>query len=100
MRIGFGLPVSGGWATPAAMRRIATRAEEFGYHSLWTFQRLLYPAGHPMGPVYRSVHDPLVSLSYVAGMTERIRLGVAVVNLPFLSPALLAKQLASLHIVS
>ncbi|MBO3751606.1 TIGR03619 family F420-dependent LLM class oxidoreductase [Streptosporangiaceae bacterium NEAU-GS5] len=100
MRIGFGLPVAGAWATPAAMRRIATRAEELGYDSLWTFQRLLYPVDHPMGPVYRSVHDPLVPLSFVAGMTERIRLCVAVINLPFLSPVLLAKQLASLQIVS
>ncbi|MGV9771343.1 TIGR03619 family F420-dependent LLM class oxidoreductase [Streptosporangium sp. NPDC003464] len=100
MRIGFAVPVSGSWATPANMVRVARRAEELGYHEVWTFQRLLYPQGHPMGPVYRSVHDPVVTLSYLAGVTGRVRLGVAVLNMPFASPALLAKQLASLQAVS
>ncbi|MET8155704.1 TIGR03619 family F420-dependent LLM class oxidoreductase [Sphaerisporangium sp. NPDC005289] len=100
MRIGFGVPVSGSWATPANMLRVARRAEELGYDSLWTFQRLLYPVGHPMGPVYRSVQDPLITLAYLAGVTERARLGVAVLNMPFFSPALLAKQLATLQQVS
>ncbi len=100
MRIGFGVPVSGSWATPENMITIARRAEELGYHSLWTFQRLLFPAEHAMPPVYRSVQDPIVTLAYLAGVTSRIRLGVAVLNLPFFSPALLAKQLATLQHVS
>ncbi|WP_248959054.1 TIGR03619 family F420-dependent LLM class oxidoreductase [Sphaerisporangium perillae] len=100
MRIGFGVPVSGSWATPANMLRLARRAEELGYDSLWTFQRLLYPVGHPMGPQYRSVQDPIVTLAYLAGVTSRVRLGVAVLNMPFFSPALLAKQLATLQDVS
>ncbi|GAB3142261.1 TIGR03619 family F420-dependent LLM class oxidoreductase [Microbispora hainanensis] len=100
MKVGFGVPVSGSWATPENMRRIARRADELGYHGVWTFQRLLYPVGNPMGPVYRSVHDPVVTLAYLAGVTERVRLGVAVLNLPFVSPVLMAKQLASLQEVS
>ncbi|GIH23789.1 LLM class F420-dependent oxidoreductase [Acrocarpospora phusangensis] len=100
MKIGFGVPVSGSWATPGNMLRVATRAEELGYHEVWTFQRLLYPVGHPMGPGYRSVHDPTVTMAYLAGVTTRIRLGVAVLNMPFASPALLAKQLATLQTVS
>ncbi|GAA3166817.1 TIGR03619 family F420-dependent LLM class oxidoreductase [Nonomuraea roseoviolacea subsp. carminata] len=99
MRIGFAVPQSGAWATPANMRRVAARAEELGYAELWTFQRVLYPVGHPMGPVYRSVHDPVVTLSYLAGVTGTIRLGVAVVN-AYVQPVVLAKQLASLQIVS
>ena len=43
MLLGFGLPVSGTWATPANWVRVAARAEELGYASLWTFQRLLSP---------------------------------------------------------
>ncbi|WP_203984152.1 TIGR03619 family F420-dependent LLM class oxidoreductase [Sphaerisporangium rufum] len=100
MKIGFGAPISGSWATPRNALRIARGAEELGYATLWTFQRLLYPVGHDMGPVYRSVRDPIVTLSYLAGVTERIGLGLAVVNLPFMSPVLLAKQLATLQDVS
>lgn len=98
--LGFGLPVSGSWATAANMRTIARRAEELGYASLWTFQRLLHPADGDWGPMYRSVHDPLVALAAVASVTERIRLGVAIVNMPFYAPVLLAKQLTTLDVVS
>ncbi|GAA1260562.1 TIGR03619 family F420-dependent LLM class oxidoreductase [Sphaerisporangium rubeum] len=100
MKIGFGVPVSGTWATPGNMVAVARRAEELGYASLWTFQRLLHPAGEPLAPVYRSVQDPVVTLSFLAGVTSRIRLGVAVLNMPFYSPPLLAKQLATLQEVS
>lgn len=100
MPLGFGLPVSGAWATPAAMKRVARAAEDAGYTSLWTFQRLLHPADKDWGPMYRSVHDPIVALAHVAGATERIRLGVAVVNMPYYSPIVLAKQLTTLDAVS
>lgn len=44
VRLGFGLPVSGSWATPANIVAIARRTEELGYASPWTFQGLLTPA--------------------------------------------------------
>ncbi|OLB74868.1 MAG: LLM class F420-dependent oxidoreductase [Actinobacteria bacterium 13_2_20CM_2_71_6] len=100
MRIGFGLPVSGAWAHPDNVGGFAVRAEELGYHSLWTFQRLLVGADQQLDPVYRSVLDPLVSLAFAAAHTSRVRLGVAVVNLPFVSPAYLAKQAATLDVLS
>ncbi|HWH31004.1 MAG TPA: TIGR03619 family F420-dependent LLM class oxidoreductase [Mycobacteriales bacterium] len=98
--IGFGLPVSGSWATPTTMRRVATRAEALGYASLWSFQRVLYPTSFDLGAMYRSVLDPVVPLAHVAAVTSRIRLGTAVVNAPFQAPALLAKDLTSLDVVS
>lgn len=100
MRIGFGLPVSGSWATPDRLVQVARRAEQLGYHSLWTFQRLASPADDSWGEPYRSVADPLVSLAYVAAVTTRIRLGVAVLNMPFASPVLVAKQVATLDRLS
>jgi probable F420-dependent oxidoreductase len=98
--LGFGLPVSGVWATPENIVAFARRAEELGYGSLWTYQRLLAPAETDWGPQYRSVLDPVVALSFAAAVTSRVRLGAAVVNAPFLPPALLAKQFASLDVVS
>jgi probable F420-dependent oxidoreductase len=100
MKIGFGAPVSGVWATPENLAGFAGRAEQAGYASLWTFQRLLVPVGSAMEPVYQSVLDPIAALGYLAACTSRIRLGVAVVNLPFVSPAVLAKQAATLDILS
>jgi len=100
MKIGFGAPVSGTWATPENLAAFATRAEQAGYDSLWTFQRLLVPDGSGMDPVYQSVLDPVAALGYLAAHTSRIRLGVAVVNLPFVSPAVMAKQAVTLDILS
>lgn len=100
MQLGVGLPISGAWATPDNMRRVAARAEELGYASLWTYQRLLHPTDKEWGAEYHAVHDPITALSFVAGLTWRIRLGLAVVNLPFYSPVVLAKALTTLDIVS
>jgi probable F420-dependent oxidoreductase len=100
MQIGFGAPVAGAWATPGYLTAFARQAEEAGYASLWSFQRLLVPEGTPMDPVYRSVLDPMVALGYLAASTSRIRLGVAVLNLPFISPALLAKQATTVDVLS
>ena len=98
--LGFGLPVSGSWATPQTMVWFAREAEAAGYESLWAFQRLLHPVDGAWGPMYRSVHDPLVSLAHVAAVTERVRLGVAILNMPYYAPVVLAKQLSTLDAVS
>lgn len=101
--MGFAIPVSGSWATPQNQLEVARRAEQLGYVSVWTFQRLLYPAQSADSrwiPTYRSVLDPIVTLAFVAAATSRVRLGVGVVNKPFFSPVVLAKQLATLDVVS
>jgi probable F420-dependent oxidoreductase len=98
--LGFGLPVAGAWATSEGMRRTAARAEELGYASLWTFQRVLYPADGRLDFSYRTVLDPVVALAHVAGHTDRIRLGTATICAPFTAPALLAKALTSLDVLS
>jgi probable F420-dependent oxidoreductase len=100
MKIGFGAPVAGAWATPGYLSSFSERAEDLGYASLWTFQRLLVPEGSGMEPVYQSVLDPMVALGYVAARTTRIRLGVAILNLPFVPPAVLAKQATTVDVLS
>lgn len=103
MQLGFGIPVSGAWATPANAVTIARRAEELGYTSLWAFQRLLSPLDRDrqtLDPQYHAVQDPLATLAYIAGHTSSARLGVAVVNAPYYSPIVLAKALTTIDHVS
>jgi probable F420-dependent oxidoreductase len=99
MKIGCGAPVSGAWATPELLGRFSALAEDLGYDSLWSFQRLLVPAEGHADPVYRSVLDPLTALAFAAARTARIRLGVALVNLPFIPPAQLAKQASTVDVL-
>ena len=110
MKLGFSLPVAGAWATPANQVRVAQEAERLGYHSLWVLQRLLFPVapqndyppmpGQPWPPAFESVADPVVSLAFVAGATSKIRLGTSVLVMPYYTPVVLAKQLATLDRVS
>ena len=100
MKIGFGAPVAGAWATPGYLAAFSEQAEEAGYASLWTFSRPLVPEGSGMEPVYRSVLDPMVALGFAAARTSRIRLGVATISLPFVSPAYLAKQATTVDVLS
>ena len=106
MQLGFAAPTAGSWATPDRMVELAQAAEGLDYASLWTFQRLLFPADEAetanprWQPVYRSVHDPLITLGFLAAHTSRIRLGVAVLNMPWYSPILLAKLATTLDHVS
>jgi probable F420-dependent oxidoreductase len=100
IRLGFAAPTCGAWASPEIVAEVCGRADELGYASLWTFQRLLFPRGTGLGETYRSVLDPMVSLGFIAGCTRQARLGVAVVNLPFIAPILLAKQAAAVDVLS
>jgi probable F420-dependent oxidoreductase len=110
MDLGFGLPVAGDWATPDALVTVARRAEALGYRAVWTFQRLFYPVapreeyyGAPGGPwpaAFASVMDPLAVLAFVAAATRTVRLGVSVLVMPLYQPIVLAKQLATLDVLS
>jgi probable F420-dependent oxidoreductase len=99
VQVGFAVPVAGSWATPENQVAVARAAEELRYRSLWTLQRILNSAD-PTDTSYRNVPDPLLTLAYLAGHTSTARLGVAVLNLPFVSPAMLAKQTATLDRLS
>ena len=110
MKLSFALPIGGAWATPDNQRRIAQEAERLGYHGLWTFQRLFFPLqpqndypamhGQPWPDVFRRTMDPVVSLAFVAAVTHRIRLGTGVLLMPYYSPLVMAKELATLDQVS
>ena len=89
---------------------VARRAEALGYRAAWTFQRLFYPVapreeyyGAPGGPwpaAFALVMDPLAVLAFVAASTRTIRLGVSVLIMPLYQPIVLAKQLATLDVLS
>ncbi|WP_327344235.1 LLM class F420-dependent oxidoreductase [Streptomyces europaeiscabiei] len=90
-------------ADPAVSARIARRAEELGYESLWVADHVVLPRPRtedsPLEPD-TPLLDPVVALTHLASHTERIRLGTGCVVLPQRNPVVLAKQLASLDVIS
>jgi probable F420-dependent oxidoreductase len=90
-------------AEPEAAARIARLAESLGYDSLWAGEHVVVPSPRsepsPMDPD-EPILDPLVALAHLAGQTKRILLGTGVIILPQRNPLVLAKQVASLDVLS
>jgi probable F420-dependent oxidoreductase len=98
MQLGIHLPHAGEQATPALIRRHAMRAEALGFADVWVSEHIIVPRKEfPRSPLF---YDPVVTLSYAAAVTERVRLGTTVLVLPMRHPLPLAKELASLHNLS
>jgi len=88
VRIGFGLgnfrPQTG-----EGLGAMAQALEAHGFDSLWLSERISGPAP-----------DPVLALTFAAARTERIKLGTSVSVLPGRSPALVAKEWATLDVLS
>lgn len=80
----------------AKLRDYVQRCEELGFDCCWVIDHYLKT---PM--IYAvSWLDPLVTLAFVAGCTKTIKIGTAILVLPFRHPVMLAKEIASLDFLS
>lgn len=98
MKVGVFLPsfLLSGSEDSEGVRAFARRAEELGFDSLWTTDHVVTARRF-----YRvSWLDSLMTLSHVAAITERIQLGTSILILPLRQPAVLAKEVATLHHLS
>jgi len=98
VHFGVILPNYGKDSTPDGIRRFAETAEELGFDSVWTTEHIIVgPEGiDPYGRVY----DPLITLGWIAGWTERVALGTSIVLVPLHHPIHLAKEVATLQELS
>lgn len=90
IRVGLGLSTFSlaGWDHDTFWS-IVDACEDGGWDSIWFSERVTYDAP-----------DPLVAMAAVAGRTRRLKFGPSVMVLPGRNPVLLAKQLATLDVVS
>ena len=88
---------------PENLARVARAAEDAGYDSLWTGEHVVLPDPQvppsPVAPEGRML-DPAVALTYAAAHTSRVKLGTGIIILPQRNPLVLAKELASLDVLS
>lgn len=98
MQYGIHLPHAGEQSTPDLLRRFALRAEAIGFDDVWVSEHIIVPRDKfPRSPLF---FDPVLSLTWVAAVTKRVRLGTSVLVLPMRHPLPLAKELATLHNLS
>ena len=94
--------------SPEFLAGFAQAAEEFGFDTLWTSDHVVIPQGHNSVYPYAErmpyedapLPDPLITLAFVAASTKTLRLGTSVLVLPQRNPVVLAKQLATLDVLS
>jgi probable F420-dependent oxidoreductase len=98
MKLGLHLPQIGPDARPEVIARVAKRAEDSGYASLWVSDHILVPAAGGEIPPIENL-EPVATLAYVAAITSTIRLATSVLVLPYRNPIHLAKELAALDIL-
>jgi probable F420-dependent oxidoreductase len=103
MKIGLCSAGGGACARPRVLLKVAEHAEAAGLESLWVSEHLV--AADPRSPPSQldptfPMFDPVVALAYAAARTTTLRLGTGVIVLPLRNPLILAKELASLDVLS
>ena len=89
VRIGVGFGTDDPGALPDRFAAVVDRCEALGFDSIWLSERISSPAP-----------DPLVALAVAAGRTDQLKLGTSVLVVPGRNPVVLAKELATLDVLS
>ena len=98
----FGFNV-GALDNPDSMERVVVAAEQLGYESVWTGEHIVVidPQAPPSPiPPKAPLLDTIASLSFAAAKTERIKIGSGIILLPQRDPIVLAKELATVDVLS
>jgi len=96
MHIGVTLRNMGPQSDRATLRGGASYAEELGFESVWVTDHIAIPPDDAEGSGGRYT-DPLTTLAWLGGVTQRIKLGVGVLIAPYRAPLPTAKAIATVH---
>jgi probable F420-dependent oxidoreductase len=106
MRVGVVFPQTEIGTDPAVIKDYAQTAEELGFLHILAYDHVIgaNPASRPgWKPPYSHLdnfHEPLVLFSYLAGLTKKIELVTGIIILPQRQTVLVAKQTATLDVLS
>jgi len=111
VKFGLVFANTGYGATPEGAAALGRIAEESGFESVWTVEHVVVPAGYesqyPYSPTGKMpgtednpIPDPLIWLTWVAAHTTRLRLATGILILPQRNPVVLAKEVATLDVLS
>ena len=98
----FGINM-GPLSDPDACVEVAQAAEAAGFESIWAGEHVVLPdpqvAPSPLPPTY-PMADPNIVFAFLAAQTKRVRMGTGIIILPQRNPLVLAKEMASLDVVT
>jgi probable F420-dependent oxidoreductase len=111
MDVGLFVPLGSANATPEVVRAVGREAEERGFESIWVAEHVVlfdeYDSAYPYDPSGRfptggdaGMLEPFTALTYLAAVTERIRLGTGICLVPQRNPVYTAKAVTDLDALS
>ena len=111
MKFGLMFVNAGPFSDPDLLAHLAVTAENCGFESLWTVEHVVIPKGYQTPYPYAkdgkipggedvAIPDPLLPLGFVAALTKKIRLATGVMILPQRHPLYVAKEMATLDLLS
>lgn len=111
MKFGLMFANAGPFAYPESFENLVKTADEVGIESIWSVEHVAVPVGYKSvypyspdgrmpGPESVPIPDPIVPLAYAAAITKNLRLGTGVVILPQRHPLYVAKQMATVDVLS
>lgn len=99
MQFGIHLPQAGPAASRDAIVAAARQAEDLGFDDVWVSDHVIVPRERDYPPS-AYIHEPIVTMGVAAAVTERVRIGTTVLVVSMRQPLVLAKQLASLDVMT
>ncbi len=111
MKLGLMFANSGPFSAPGLLAHLAQTAERCGFESIWTVEHVVIPqdykSPYPYSPTGKipggedvPIPDPLLPLAYAAALTKTIKLATGVMILPQRHPLYVAKEVATLDVLS
>ncbi len=111
MKIGLMFANAGPFGLPDHLTNLAQTAESVGVESIWTVEHVVVPVGYESEYPYSDtgkmpgneampIPDPILPLAYAAAVTKTLRLGTGILILPQRHPAYVAKEFATLDVLS
>jgi len=98
MKFGVCVPNYGESSSQEAIRTVALEAERAGCDSVWSTDHILMPINS--GTPYERIFDSVTTLSYLASITNRSKLGISSLITAMRNPVVVAKQLATIDNLS
>lgn len=111
MKVGIAFANVGPFTDPDNLAHLAQNAEAAGIESLWSVEHVVVPIGYASEYPYDksgkipggeelAIPDPLLPLAFVAAVTKTLRLGTGILILPQRHPTYVAKEAATLDVLS
>jgi probable F420-dependent oxidoreductase len=111
VKFGIGFANSGPFAQPGVFETLVRTSDEVGFESLWMVEHVVVPVGYESqypynrsgrmpGPEGSPISDPLIALGFAAALSRNLRLATGIIILPQRHPFYVAKEFATLDVLS